>query len=102
MGGVKEGVKKSEESRSMLGVEDVAVQERVELGVEGWIVQIAFLNQIEDTGQRKQRHGAARVVAAGEEICEHLRPDEPWSNDFRHDVQDAFSLVLAVDNHHEC
>lgn len=62
MGGEEEGIHQAEESRAVFGVQEIGVKERIQLCVELWVVQVLFLDQVEEAREGEERCCASNVV----------------------------------------
>lgn len=77
------------------------VEEGVEFWVEGWVVEVLLLDEVEEAREREERDRPALVVAVCEEVHEEFGLDEPGRDDVRHDPEQGFALgegeVVAED-----
>jgi hypothetical protein len=64
----KESVQESEESRSMFGMKEVVIEEGVQFVIKLRVVEIPFLNQVEEPRKGQQRGSSSKVVRVGQKV----------------------------------
>lgn len=95
MRGGKEGIQQPEESRAMLGVQQVCVEERVQFQVEGRVIQVLLADEEEETREGEEGSRPAVVVSVCEEVHEEFGAGEPGLDVVGHDAEEGFALVVG-------
>eukprot|EP00053_Salpingoeca_punica_P017629 m.170393 g.170393 ORF g.170393 m.170393 type:complete len:455 (-) comp17249_c0_seq2:417-1781(-) len=87
-------VEETEEAAAVSDVEDGWLQQRVELGEEVGVVEVVFLDQREESLQRKHAHNAARVVRIRQKVNQQPRVQQMWHNVVVHLQQNSLEDLL--------
>lgn len=90
-----EGVEQAEEARAVLRVQHFGVEQRVELGVEARVVEVARAHEVEEARQGEQRGGAPALKAVRQKVHEHLDAREPRHDAVGHQPEGCLALALA-------
>ena len=61
----------------MFAVEEFGVQERVQLRVEGWVVEVLRRDEVEQPREGEQRRATSDVVAVCKEVHQDLGTGHP-------------------------
>lgn len=88
------GVQQPEKAAAMLAVQYVFVQQRVQLGVKIWIVDVLLGDKVEDAAQCEKCSASSSIEGVREEVCEGLDlGDKPGKNLSSHHIEDLLAVV---------